>query len=84
MKKLKIWQWYTLCCHKDLEEIKTQEDLDQVMDMLDDISIDIYDTKMEALLDILSSWVNSYSINRGFKEIDEVFSLIKKELWKIK
>jgi hypothetical protein len=60
--EVKIGNWYTMCCQRDLCEIVDQSDIDLILDLLEDNSgVWIYNTKMEALLDIKESYENGKS-----------------------
>lgn len=64
--EVKIGNWYTYCCQKDLAQIETQEDIDNINDLIaDDFGVDIYETQLEALQDIRESWVRSLALNGG-------------------
>lgn len=68
---IKIGQFFTCCCHLDLAEIETKEDvLSLVEDMGDDQDYEIWDTKKNALLDIREGWNTPEEIN----EIDEMLT----------
>lgn len=84
MAEVKIGNWYTYCCQKDLEQIETQEDIDSINDLItDDFGVDVYSSKMEALIDIRESWVRSLALNGGENpknyqdEIDECDEMIR-------
>lgn len=78
---IKIGQWWTICCHLDLEEIKTDKDLEDVKEMAhnawieeDFPKIDIWETQLEALLEIRKGW-------RDPKVIAEIDELIAGICW---
>lgn len=84
MAEVKIGNWYTYCCQKDLAKIETQEDVDSINDLIaDDFGVDIYETQLEALQDIRESWVRSLALNGGSNpenyqnEIDECDEMIR-------
>jgi dissimilatory sulfite reductase (desulfoviridin) alpha/beta subunit len=57
--EVKIGNWYTMCCQRDLCEIVDQEDIDLILNLLEDNSgVWTYNTKLEALYDIRESYVN--------------------------
>ena len=83
MAEVKIGNWYTYCCQKDLAQIETEEDIASINDLIaDDFGVDIYSSKMEALIDIRESWVRSLALNGGEDpknyqdEIDECDEMI--------
>ena len=50
---IKIGQWGTMCCERNLELISNKEDIDFVIGMWDDTghsSYEVWETKKEALL----------------------------------
>ena len=49
-KKPEIGKWYTRCCQRDLEQITSQETVDDIVTSREDKeSIGVYDTRKEAL-----------------------------------
>ena len=57
--EVKIGNWYTMCCQRDLCEIVDQEDIDLILDLqVDNSGVWVYNTKLEALYDIRESYVN--------------------------
>ena len=51
--ELKIGMWASPCCHRDLYQIKSQDEIDTIIDDWDEgISHEVYRSKKEALLDI--------------------------------
>lgn len=84
MAEIKIGNWYTYCCQKDLAQIETQEEIEQIMQLIsDDFGVDIYETQLEALQDIRESWVRSLALNGGSNpedyqsEIDECDEMLR-------
>lgn len=56
---LKMGKWHTRCCQRELEEIRTQEDIDQIIDDWDDTGIrshEVWETKLEALQEIVTRY----------------------------
>jgi len=56
-ENIKISQWGTICCERELEPILNQEDINFIIGMWDDTgksSYEVWETKKEALLDIKS------------------------------
>lgn len=54
---IKIGMWATQCCHYDLYEIKSDEQINQIVEDWDEgLSHDVYKTKKDALLDIRRGW----------------------------
>ena len=65
---VKIGQWYTMCCHKDLDMIKTQQEIQEVKGMIGEYdTLEIWETEKEALLSIREMWDSKDEI----KEIDD-------------
>lgn len=57
--QLKIGQWATTCCHQDLYQIKTQDQIEEVVDDWDDedgFDTEVWETKLEALTEIRGRW----------------------------
>jgi len=55
--EIKIGMWATNCCHRDLYQIETQEQIDIIIDDWDEgISHDVYYTKRQALSEIRKRW----------------------------
>jgi len=57
-ENLKIGQWGTMCCERELERISNQEDIDFVIGMWDDTgecSYEVWESQKEALLTIKST-----------------------------
>ena len=49
--------WVTSCCHRDLYQIESKDQIDEIFDDWDEgISHDVWRTKKEALLDIREGW----------------------------
>ena len=69
---VKVGHWYTGCCHRDLVQILTQADLEEVIDIITDgdgETVDIWDSQIEALQQIRQWMVNS-SQESDVAEID--------------
>ena len=50
---VKIGMWATQCCHRDLYQISTDTEIENILEDWDDgVSHDVWETKREALLDI--------------------------------
>jgi hypothetical protein len=86
MAEVKIGNWYSLCCQRDLEIIESAEDIEYVNTLIvDDWGVDIYESKLEALLDIREMWVRSKESNNKSnpnpyqEEIDSCDELIRQE-----
>ncbi len=77
---IKIGYWQTYCCHKDLDEIRSESDIDSIMNCIEGNleEAEIWKTKKEALLDLKETWVGSHSLendcNDEIKEIDKMLS----------
>jgi HEAT repeat protein len=57
--EVKIGNWYTICCQRDLRKIVDQSNIDLIISLQEDnIGVRIYNTKIEALLDIKRSYEN--------------------------
>jgi hypothetical protein len=55
--EIQIGMWATSCCHRDLYQIKTQKEIDTIIDDWDEgISHDVYHTQKEALIEIRKGW----------------------------
>jgi hypothetical protein len=58
--ELKIGHWYTFCCERDLTQIASEEELEEVRnDLLEDGMNKVWETKEEALLEIKSWWAGN-------------------------
>lgn len=54
---IKIGMWATSCCHRDLYEITSEDQIGEIIDDWDEgVSHDVYRTKKEALLEIRKGW----------------------------
>ena len=52
-----VGMWATSCCHRDLYQIESQDQIDLIFDDWDaGVSHDVWRTKKEALLDIREGW----------------------------
>jgi hypothetical protein len=52
-----IGMWATQCCHRDLYQIESQDQIDIILDDWDEgISHDVYFSKKEALIEIRKRW----------------------------
>jgi hypothetical protein len=75
--KAEIGKWYTRCCYLDLEQIKNNEELVEVLkDLLeyeDALIVGIWDTELEALKEI-RTW---FSDKQSLGEIDDLISLCR-------
>ena len=81
--ELKIGQWYSRCCHEDLYEIKTQEDIDDIIDDWDEFGIqfcNVFKNRIDALFYIRNVW----TIDNYKKEIEECNELLEKEYEKFR
>lgn len=78
---LKIGQWSSDCCERDLREIKSQEDIEDIIEMWDDIgtdSVDVWESKKEALLDIRSTHSPTHEYGKhAISVIDEMIAQIE-------
>lgn len=85
MAEVKVGNWYSLCCQRDLEIIESDEDVEHVNDLIaDNFGVDIYESKLEALLDIRAMWVRSKENNPSNpepyqEEIDNCDEMIRHE-----
>ena len=82
--EIQIGYWYTYCCHLDLEEIKTEEDLQDIRQEIEDdepLLPHVWPTKLEALQEMRQWWINGQkqmsdkSMNQT--SIDEIDLMIK-------
>jgi len=74
-EKIQIGYWWTYCCHLDLEEIKTEEDLQNIREQLEDDEPPmpgIWPTKLKALQEIRTRW--GYYPDIQENEIDPMIS----------
>jgi hypothetical protein len=63
----KTGQWWSDCCERDLKQIKSQSDIDELLEWLEDYRVDpddepgggpeIWDTEIEALTEIKSRYL---------------------------
>lgn len=74
-----IGYWWTICCHRDLEQISNQADLDSVRSLAQNFidedeppEVEVWPSHREALLDIRKRFRDSATI----AEIDEMLSKI--------
>ena len=52
-----VGMWATSCCHLDLYQIESQDQIDLIFDNWEEgVSHDVWRTKKEALLDIREGW----------------------------
>jgi hypothetical protein len=72
--EIKIGMWATSCCHRDLYEIKTQDEINTIIDDWEEgISHDVYRNKKEALIEIRKGWDDPSEI----KIIDNMLENLK-------
>ena len=70
--ELKLGLWASQCCHCDLHEIKTEEEIAEIIgDWEEGISYDVYNSKKEALLDIRKGFGDLKTLNEIDKMIGE-------------
>jgi hypothetical protein len=70
---MKIGDWYTLCCQKDLAQIDAG-DISRIESMIaQDITVDVWSTKLEALQEIRGWWVESGDAE-GVEECDRMIA----------
>lgn len=74
---IKIGHWYTICCHLDMDQIKNDNDLEYAKEHAvewfieeEPPAIHIWETQLEALLEIRKGWRDSEVI----AEIDELIA----------
>lgn len=69
---IKKGQWYTRCCHLDLERAEKgfYEDIE------DTSPLDVWDTKIEALLSIAWRWFRSGEIKTAIEAVSLIFKNI--------
>lgn len=63
---IKIGMWYTYCCHLDLKQIETQDELENVVDSIgsNELEAEVWLTREEALLGIRSRWKDQETIKQ--------------------
>jgi uncharacterized protein YbaR (Trm112 family) len=72
MNEIKIGMWACPCCHRDLYQIQTEEEINTIIEDWDEgISHDVYDSKKEALLDIRKGFTDIKTLNVIDKIIGE-------------
>jgi len=73
---IKIGQWGTICCERELERILNQEDIDFVIGMWDDTgehSYEVWESQKEALITIRSRYDPSDEYGKiAIADIDEM------------
>lgn len=83
IEDIKIGYWFTNCCHQDLEELKTQSDIDQAFEFRKDEleQLEIWKTKLAALADIQYDFISSRIVSNNFnKDITELQGMILEEI----
>lgn len=77
--QLVIGHWATICCHLDLVQIESQDDIDYFSSFIDDeISAEIWQTRKEALIEIRSHFNPDIGLNdEAIAEIDRLLDMEK-------
>jgi hypothetical protein len=85
MAEVKVGNWYSFCCQRDLAIIESVEDIRYINNIIaDDFGVDVYESRLEALIDIREMWVRSKENNPSDpapyqEEIDNCDELIRQE-----
>ena len=75
---VKLGHWYTTCCHRDLQRIKTRSELADVRAiMIDDDSgtIDVWTNRTEALLQ-LREWIQD---SQEYSDVTAIDVMLREE-----
>lgn len=80
--EIKIGNWYTFCCQKDLQIIESEDDIELIKEWIaDGVDVGVYESQRQALLDIREAWVRSKQLygklnpenyEQEIKECDEM------------
>jgi len=59
-EELRIGMWATHCCHRDLYQIKTNEEIEYIIESWEDVpEVEVWPTKRDALLCIRGRFKDS-------------------------